>query len=220
MKNVRIVLALMASVFFLSHCGTEDPVPPGAEAMDLRGNECIAGVYRGEGDVRWNTWPVDQDLVVSIALQETSQGTSALVKVVGEGGDLLCTQYEGLKVTPVEDEEGVSVLSAARVTNSRVAEGSDNLADSLLDIQVNLGDADAPCSFNIGSLDADSRIGDGRDDDSIESSQLERQAGQADFNALLDECGGVDKFVELPQEEEEEEAEDEETAEAEEETTA
>ena len=208
MKNVRIILALMASVFFLSHCGKGADAPNETPTTDLTGNECIAGVYTGEGDVRWNSWASDQDLVVSIAFQ----GASALVKVQGDDGDLLCTQYEGLQVTT--GEEGVSVLSAARVTSSRTegtATYSSTLANSLLDIQVISSDEDS-CAFNIGSVN---KAGDRKEDDSIESSQLERNADQqADFNALLDECGGVDSFLELAQEVEED-AEAEEDVEAE-----
>lgn len=197
MKNVRIVLTLMASVFFLSHCGNKDKA---VTTIDWGGVECIAGVYEGEGDIRWSVTPFspDQDLVVSIAFQ----GASVLVKVKGEDGDQLCTHYEGLEVTKVKviNEEDVSFLiSATKVTNSRIegtARSSRSLAQSLLDIQVNLADEDAPCSFKIGSqTPLKPFIGDdGKDEDSIESSQLKRQANQADYNVLIEGCGGIDTF--------------------------
>ncbi|MDE0152027.1 MAG: hypothetical protein OXK80_06005 [Bdellovibrionales bacterium] len=208
MKNVRTVLALMASVFFLSHCGG-DQAPGEGVAVDLAGNDCVAGVYQGEGDIRWNSVPIDQDLVVSVAFQ----GDSALVKVQGDDGDLLCTQYAGLEVTENE-EDGSSVLGAVQILSSRT-EGnafySDTLADSLLDIQVSVSDEN--CNFNIGSIDLER---DNDENDTLNSANLERVADQqADFNTLLAECGGPEAFnIPLPQEEEEEEVEEETAEEA------
>ena len=193
----------MASVFFLSHCGNQDNA---VTTIDWGGVECIAGVYEGEGDIRWNKYPYyylflssDQDLVVSIAFQ----GDSALVKVKGEDGDQLCTHYKGLEVTKVkainEDVSFVFLISATKVAHSRIegtAGRSWKLAQGLLDIQVNLTNEDAPCSFKIGSqTPIPLFVGDGKDEDSIESSQLTRQANQADYNVLIEECGGIDTFI-------------------------
>ena len=203
MKNIWILL-LMTSAIFLNHCGKKenenvlnddgsDPQAPAA-ALNLEGSECIGGVYSGESDMRWNYLNFRQKINLSIAFQ----GQSALVQAKGSDGDMLCTHYEGIKVSPQEEREGSVVifkhLIADKVTRSR-KEGSANfsnkLADTFTSIQVISGSADSSaCIFRIGSVSPGGR----EEHNTINSNRLGKSAETADFNTILEECGTVSAF--------------------------
>jgi len=235
MKSVRAILILMISVFLLSHCGQDsdtkkedkgDPqkTPPAPEKpitgpVNLEGHECIAGVYQGEADLRYNSNSIFNWSSTNVTVSIAFQGNSALVKVLDEeDGDLLCTQYEGIALQKNEDGSASSI-GASKITSSRTAgsaNSSPTLAGSLLEIQVS-----KDCGFDIGSIkkdnDADSiDINNTSTESDLSSKSLEKVANQkADFMALLQECGGEGSFtIVLPQEEKEEEeaATEEETA--------
>ncbi len=205
MRNVWTVLVLMASAIFLSHCGDREKDAATVAAENLGANACVAGTYTGEGDIRWNSMWANQDFEeVAVAFADSS----ALVRVKGEAGDVVCTHYEGVQV----EADGVnSVIKADRLSSVRVDGSgiwSNTLAQSLSN-SIQVTQSTDACTFSIGSISP--RDVTDQDSNSIQSANLER-VGEADYNALLSECSALGEFVEvlLPVEEVEEEETEEE----------
>lgn len=220
MKKLKNNLILLLLPLMLVYCGgdnkkektnpdqTPDSPPADVAVIPQDIASCMTGIYSGKGDIRWNIFSWSQDLNVSIAFA----GNSLLIKVEGEKGDLVCTHYEGISAltsnsppTAEPDENTEYVITANKVT-SRQTKGtayySRDLADSLNnDILVNQSSDPTKCTFSIGSVSlSDGRFG--TDNDSIESEDLEKHRKSADFETLLNECGGIDAFtITLPKEE-------------------
>ncbi len=224
MKNLKILLCLTLVSLLLVHCenskddgpqtppagqttppGTGTPPEPPPQQGVSQDITCITGVYSGRGDLRWNSlngsfWDgFNQNIKVAIILS----GNSALVRVDGEDGDILCTHYEDVQGV---EEDGITTLNAIKITSSR-EEGDDwlyssSLAQSLAGIQIT--QPNYACNFNIGSI-SPKNINE-KNTNSIQSANLERTNDPVDFNTLLASCGGIESFEEiaLPQEEAEE----------------
>ena len=202
-----VLLALTAVVFFLSHCGSESPVvkteADATELVDSRALECLSGVYEGTADLRYD-WgaSLHQKVKVLIAFS----GPNALVQVNGGDNDMLCTHYAGVNSKKGKD---IVVLSANEITSSRREGthwlGSDNVAQSFGNIALTFpkakkakvnAEAEAQeqataeqnkCSFTIASLeDVDSTP----EANTIDSKKLNKITASADYNALLNACGG------------------------------
>ena len=229
MKSLKITLTLLILPLFLVYCGGKQPktvlngtgnnnveqentVTVAAIPQDVV--SCMTGVYSGTGDIRWNLGLNfgfadfnSQDLKVSIAFQ----GDSALIKVDGEEGDLLCTHYERVMAldsnlppgaTKISKERTISANKVTSVQKKGTAYYSKDLADSLNNDILVENINQSKCTFSIGSVSiANGRFG--RDRDSIKSENLRRKKEEnVDFQTLLDECGGLSSFtITLPEEE-------------------
>ena len=161
---------------------------------------CIAGVYSGKGDIRWNSLPgsmfgfdidaFNQDLNVSIVFA----GNNLLIRAEGDDGDVLCTLYEGVV-------EKAGVLSATTITNSRTqgnATFSDSLAYSFTDIQI-ITAVETHCSFNIGSSFLTKATNTTaaqlkNEKDTIKSTNLIKNTNQADYSTILTKCESESPF--------------------------
>lgn len=192
MRNFWTVLMLVASMAFLSHCGGKNKQQRIAPELADSNSNCIAGTYVGEADIRWNLSPVDQDVNMSVAFQ----GSSALFKLEGEDGDLLCTRYDGIQPETLTEEEGTTVLTATKITSSR-NEGKlllgigTGLAQSLNNsIKITSGEESQPCLFEVGSV----AVNGAKNNSAINSQSFKKTDLAADFDTLLNECGGVEKF--------------------------
>ncbi len=217
MRNIWTLLVLTATAVFLSHCGPGDGGPRGGVSTEeaVGFNSCIEGVYAGSDDILWNSFPVPQNLGVSIAFS----GNSALIQVKGGESDVLCTLYEG--ITAQENENKVNVITAASLSTARFSgENDGTLAKSLANsIQVMPADEDGKCgAFNISSIAPDNYNGfvESPELDTIQSSKLKRNdEAEANFNELYEECGSVGggfSAVDLSEEAEESSEAEEETA--------
>ena len=206
------VLILIVSVFFLSHCSpTAQMADPTAGASV---ETCLAGVYSGSEDIRFNNFGFsgffswfsgisDQDLNVSIAFS----GDNAVLQVKGDHEDMLCTHYVGVKTEEQEGAaEGTKVLSASQITSSR-KEGTTNSSETIPQSFGNITFVvaeDNPQQCDNFKISAFEDLGEPPELDTIISEKLSKNLDQtADYNTLLEDCGGLPAFsITLPQEEE------------------
>lgn len=211
MRMIWIVLALVGSMLFFSHCGkkperqvingTEDDKNKGAtlvgeDTLDLS-LQCISGVYTGKADLRWNRINSAQRITVSIAFLDNS----ALIQVKGADNDMLCTHYADFEVIPSGKGAGgdISILRSDndKLTRKRRqgnAIFSDKLAETFTDITMfTQPDDSSKCTAFIGSL----RPGGGSGENNtikISRRNFSKATKPADFNTILRECGGIEAF--------------------------